>query len=164
MFAASHKCSWYISLTWHRHTLLDWIFPSSQINEIRGYKQLLKQECSLCSHHFQSSQQSLTSDWTRPLGRAATARALQKWNWSSKTTDHRLATVACLKSSLSPEVTVSATLHGHTLAQRTLTSINNFSFCSVLKWVTSFIWRGQNTVYYLHSSQNAMRLHQQIYV
>lgn len=64
----------------------------------------------------------------KPLGRAATTRALQKWNWSSKTTDHRLGTVAWLKSLLSPEVTVSAMVHGHKLAQRTLTSINNFFF------------------------------------
>lgn len=127
-------------------------FPSSQINMIRGCKQLLNQECSLCSHHFQSSQQSLTSDWTRPLGRAATTRALQKWNWSSKTTDHRLGTAAWLKSLLSPEVTVSATVHGHKLAQRTLTSINNFFFfntklrASTTKWWTSFLkCRGQQT-------------------
>lgn len=103
-------------------------FPSSQLDMMHGCKQLLNQECSLHHHNFKSSQQSLTLDWTKPLGRAATTRALQNWNWSSKTTDHRLGRVACLKSLLSPEVTVSATVHGHKLASRTLTSRNNFFF------------------------------------
>lgn len=112
-------------------------FPSSQIDMMRGYKQLLNQECS---------QQSLTADWTTPLGTAATTRALQKWNWSSKTTDHRLGRVPCLKSLLSPGVTVSATVHGHKLAWRTLTSLKNFFMLSntklrarTTKWLTSFL-------------------------
>lgn len=69
---------------------------------------------------LESSQQSLTSSWTGPLGRPATRRPLQqveaiKQNHRSQVGKIRiLEKVCCL---LSPEVTICATVHGQKMAQ-----------------------------------------------
>lgn len=69
---------------------------------------------------LESSQQSLTSSWTGPLGRPATRRPLQqveaiKQNHRSQVGKIRiLEKVCCL---LSPEVTICATVHGQKMVQ-----------------------------------------------
>lgn len=69
---------------------------------------------------LESSQQSLTSSWTGPLGRPATRRPLQqveaiKQNHRSQVGKIRiLEKVCCL---LSPEVTICATVHSQKMAQ-----------------------------------------------